>query len=226
MPPTKFLEVAEEIGLIVPLGRWVLRTACRQNVAWQAAGLPRLHVAVNLTLRQLLDEHLARDVKEALASAGMDPGLLEIEVREEHLLRDVSATLLVLQSLKELGVRIVIDHFGAGYSSLTRLERYPLDAIKIDRSCVRETATSSGFTDAIVAVGKTLSVTVVAQGVETEEQESFVRDHGCDEVQGFHVHRPMPADQLTELLLASGSRLGNPAGPFSRTGRLRKTGRP
>jgi diguanylate cyclase (GGDEF)-like protein len=225
VPPTQFLEVAEEIGLIVPLGRWVLRTACRQNMAWQAAGLPRLLVAVNLTLRQLFDEHLVRDVKEALASSGMDADLLEIEVREEHLLRDVPATLLVLQSLKEIGVRIVIDHFGAGYSSLARLERYPLDAIKIDRSCVRESTTSSGLTDAIVAVGKTLSVTVVAQGIETEEQEDFVRDHGCDEVQGFHVHRPMPADQLTELLLASGSRLGLSAGPFSRTGRLRKTGR-
>lgn len=131
----------------------------------------------------------------------MDAELLELEVAEDLLMHDLPGTRRVLSELKALGVRIVVDQFGVGYSSLTRLERLPLDAIKIDGSFVHQVSeASAGFTDAVVALGRTLSLTVVGQGVETDEQATFLRDHGCDELQGFHVHRPMRPQELEEVL--------------------------
>jgi diguanylate cyclase (GGDEF)-like protein len=203
--PMRFIPIAEETGLIVPIGRWVLKTACLQSVAWQRQGLPRLSIAVNLTARQFTDEHLLQDVSSILKATGMDPRLLELEVHESLLIQDVEKTLRILAGLKALGIKIAVDDFGTGYSSLATLQRFPLDTIKIDRSFIRNVVgnpADTGLADAIIAMGKNLSLTVVAQGVETREQADFLRTHACDELQGFYFKRPLPADQFAQLLLA------------------------
>lgn len=201
--PMQFIPVAEETGLIVPIGKWVLRTACQQNVAWQKQGLPPLVMAVNLTSRQLADEHLLRDLTAILADTAIDAHLLELEITESLLMRDFEKTLRILTGLKSIGVRIAIDDFGIGYSSLATLKRFPLDTIKIDRSFIRDVASvaeDKDLTEAIIAMGRALSLTVVAQGVETKEQADFLRRNDCDEFQGFYLNKPEPADQIAALL--------------------------
>jgi diguanylate cyclase (GGDEF)-like protein len=201
--PMQFIPVAEETGIIVPIGKWVLRTACLQNVAWQKQGLPHLSIAVNLTARQFGDENLLEDLTSILTATGMDPHLLELEITESLLIRDVEETLRILTALKTLGIRIAIDDFGIGYSSLATLQRFPLDTIKIDRSFIRDitsTTQDTALADAVIAMGKSLSLTVVAQGVETRDQAEFLHTHACDELQGFYFKRPLPADQFTQLL--------------------------
>ena len=203
--PMQFLPMAEETGLIVPIGKWVLQTACQQNVAWQNLGLPRLCIAVNLTARQFSDENLLRDVAAVLESTGMEAGLLELEIHESLLIGDNERTLRTLQQLKALGVKIAIDDFGSGYSSLASLQRFPLDTVKIDRSYIREFAIrgeQSGMTRAIIEMGKSLSLTVVAQGIENKEQAEFLRANACDEFQGFYFNKPLSAHKFTELLWA------------------------
>jgi EAL domain-containing protein (putative c-di-GMP-specific phosphodiesterase class I) len=202
--PMQFIPIAEETGLIVPIGLWVLKTACAQNVAWQKAGVPRLSIAVNLTERQFCDERLMEDVTAILTTTGMDPCLLEFEITESLLIRDVETTLRILTNLKDLGIRIAIDDFGTGYSSLATLQRFPLDTIKIDRSFIQSIAAdadNTGLADAVIALGKNLSLTVVAQGVETSEQAEFLRAHACDELQGFYFNRPLPPEEFMRLLL-------------------------
>ena len=204
--PMQFIPVAEESSLMLPIGKWVLRTACAQNVAWQKAGAPRLNMAVNLTGRQFFDEHLIEDVTAILESTGMDPRLLEFEISERLLIRDVESTLRILTKLKRLGIGIAIDDFGTGYSSLASLQRFPLNTIKIDRSLVAGIcagAENTEFAEAVIAMGKNLSLTVVAQGVETREQAEFLRDHSCDELQGFYLSRPLPPDEFAKLLDAN-----------------------
>jgi diguanylate cyclase (GGDEF)-like protein len=216
--PQRFLAVAEESGLIVPIGRWVLKTACLQNVAWQRRGLPPLCMAVNLTARQFYDEALIPDVCAILESTGMEPQLLELEFTEALLIHRVEDTLRILTELKARRIRIAIDNFGTGYSLLATLQRFPLDTIKIDRSLIRDItgpADETGLADAIIAIGKSLSLTVVAQGVETRDQAEYLRAHACDELQGFYFERPLPAEESTKLLLGQspeitymGERLG------------------
>lgn len=203
--PMRFIPVAEETGLMVPIGKWVLRTACRQNVAWQQQGLPRLNVAVNLTARQFADVRLLEDIASILAETGMDPHLLELEVAESLLIRDVEKTRRILTALKSMGIRLAIDDFGAGYAALTKLQQFPLDAVKIDRSFVRDitnVAADNELTDAVIAMGRSLSHTVVAQGIETRDQAKFLCQHACDELQGFYFNKPLPADQFEQLLQA------------------------
>jgi diguanylate cyclase (GGDEF)-like protein len=201
--PMQFIPVAEETGLIVPIGKWVLKTVCLQSIAWQKQGLPPLSIAVNMTARQFLDERLLADVASILNETGMPTHLLEIELNESLLIHDVENTMRILTGLKALGVRIAVDDFGTGYSSLAMLQRFPLDTIKIDRSLMRDfigTTDDTGLADAIIAMGKTLSLTVVAQGVETKEQADHLRAHSCDELQGFYFKRPLPVDEFTQLL--------------------------
>ena len=203
--PMQFIPVAEETGLIVPIGKWVLRTACLQNIAWQQQGLPHLGIAVNLTARQFVDDNLLTDLAAILAETGMEAGLLELEIAESLLMQDVKRALQVLNGLKKLKIRIAIDDFGIGYSSLSALKQFPLDSIKIDRSFIRDVtsvAEDKALTEAIIAMGRTLSLTVVAQGVETREQADFLRDNACDEFQGFYFNKPVPADQFGVLLQA------------------------
>jgi diguanylate cyclase (GGDEF)-like protein len=201
--PMQFIPIAEESGLIVPIGKWVLKTVCLQSIAWQQQGLPVLSIAINMTARQFLDEQLLADVAAILTETGMDPHLLEIELNESLLMHNVENTMRILMGLKGLGVRIAVDDFGTGYSSLAMLQRFPLDTIKIDRSLMREffgTPDDTGLADAIIAMGKSLSLTVVAQGVETKEQAEHLRLHACDELQGFYFKRPLPVDEFTQLL--------------------------
>jgi EAL domain-containing protein (putative c-di-GMP-specific phosphodiesterase class I) len=199
----KFIPVAEETGLIIPIGKWVLTTVCQQSVEWRREGLPPLSIAVNFTARQFCDESLLADLTSILASTGMDPRLLEIELNESLLIRDVEETLRILSGLKALGICIAVDDFGTGYSSLATLQKFPLDTIKIDRSFMRGMASAhhdTGLADAIIAMGKSLSLTVVAQGVETREQAEHLRLHECNELQGFYFKRPLPVEEFTQLL--------------------------
>ncbi|MEP6546064.1 MAG: EAL domain-containing protein [Gammaproteobacteria bacterium] len=207
--PMQFIPVAEETGLIVPIGKWVLKTACLQNVAWHNQGIPDLSMAVNLTARQFSDENLLADIAGILRETGMQPSLLELEITESLLINDVNKTLRIMAGLKAMGIRIAVDDFGTCYSSLSTLRQFPLDAIKIDRSFIRDVSSASiahlhpekpDLADAIIAMGRSLSLTVVAQGVETKEQADYLRVHACDEVQGFYYNKPLPTEQVTALL--------------------------
>ncbi|QJR11168.1 hypothetical protein DSM104443_02240 [Usitatibacter rugosus] len=205
--PGRFLPFAEETGLIVPIGRWVLMTACRQNAAWHALGLPRLTLSVNLSARQFNDPELLGHIGAALAESGMEAGLLELEITEALLIGNVERALKILDGLKDIGVRIAIDDFGAGYASLSLLKRFPLNTIKIDRSFIRDLTSGredKAITRAIIAMGRTLSLTVVAQGVETKEQADYLRENACDEFQGYYLNVPMAPADIAELLRAQG----------------------
>jgi diguanylate cyclase (GGDEF)-like protein len=220
--PLQFITLAEETGLIIPIGRWVLRTACAQYVEWRAAGMPSLSIAVNLGARQFIDENLLSDVAQIIRETGMDPRFLEIEISERLLIHDVEWALQVITALKSLGIRIAIDDFGTGYTTLNTLQKFPLDTIKINQSFIRGVTSegaNAGLTDAIISMSKSLSLNVVAQGVETSEQAEFLRAHACDELQGFYFNRPLDADDFSKLLLAPtsdvtyiGKRLGIKAG--------------
>jgi predicted signal transduction protein with EAL and GGDEF domain len=203
VPPAQFIPLAEETGLIVPIGRWVLQTACAQNVAWQQQGLPPVHIAVNLSARQFADEDLVEDIAAALKSTGLRPELLELELTESMVIQNTERAGKVLNEIKKMGVRLAIDDFGVGYSSLTHLKRFPIDTLKVDRSFIRdlpEDAEDKAITEAIIAMGRSLSLTVVAEGVETEEQQNFLRGLECDEMQGYHFSKPIAADAFAELL--------------------------
>jgi EAL domain-containing protein (putative c-di-GMP-specific phosphodiesterase class I) len=204
--PMQFIPIAEETGLIVPMGNWVLRMVCLQNVVWRNQGIPDLSVAVNLTSRQFSDENLLRDIAGILRETGMPPQLLELEISESLLIHDIEKTTRIMAGLKAMGIKIAVDDFGSGYSSLARLRQFPLDAIKIDRSFIRDVtrpaseSQKQALADAIIAMGRSLSLTVLAQGVETKDQADYLRVHACDEVQGFYFNEPLPIEQVTELL--------------------------
>ena len=201
--PAQFIPLAEEVGLIVPIGRWVLSTACRQSVAWQRAGLPPVCLAVNLSARQFSDRELLANIESALSESGLDPTLLELEITEGMVIQNPERTMSLFAAIKAMGPRLAIDDFGTGYSSLAQLKRFPIDTLKIDRSFIcdipRDTE-DKAITQAIIAMAKTLGLTVVAEGVETAEQAQFLRDHGCDEMQGFYFSKPLAAADFAELL--------------------------
>ena len=201
--PTQFIPVAEETGLIVPIGRWVLKTACAQNVAWQNQGLPSIRVAVNLSLRQLMDDKLIEDIQSALKESGMAPDLLELEITESMVMYKPARQLEVLINIKKMGVRLALDDFGTGYSSLSQIKLLPIDTLKVDRSFVRNLSQDTGdkaIIEAIIAMGKTLSLNVVAEGVETIDQDKFLREKICDEMQGFYFCKPVAPDAFADLL--------------------------
>ncbi|OGI67645.1 MAG: diguanylate cyclase, partial [Candidatus Muproteobacteria bacterium RBG_16_60_9] len=201
--PMQFIPIAEETGLIVPIGRWVLKTACEQNIAWQRAGLPTVCMAVNLSPRQFADPELLKDIAAVLADTGMAPQLLELEITESMVMHNTERAVTLLNAIKEMGVRLAIDDFGTGYSSLAQLKRFPIDTLKVDRSFIRDIPKDSedrAITQAIIAMGKSLSLTIVAEGVETKEQEAFLREHACDEMQGYYFSRPIAPDSFAELL--------------------------
>ncbi|GAB3020029.1 hypothetical protein GCM10027098_14070 [Bowmanella dokdonensis] len=201
--PMQFIPLAEENGLIIPLGRWVFKTACQQNVTWQQQGYPPLTIAINLSARQFIDEHLLDDIKLALKETGMDPRLLEVEITESMVMRDLQQTIQILQSLKQMGVRVAIDDFGTGYSSLSNLKQFSVDTIKIDGSFIQDIVRSQedqGLTEAIIAVGRSLGLTVVAEGVENSDQFEFLRRHFCDEFQGFYGNEPLTAEDFAQVV--------------------------
>jgi diguanylate cyclase (GGDEF)-like protein/PAS domain S-box-containing protein len=203
VPPVQFIPLAEETGLIVPIGKWVLNTACMQNVAWQREGLPPLSMAVNLSARQFADEDLVKDIADALKNSGMNPELLEIELTESMVIQNPERAGRVLAEIKKMGARLAIDDFGVGYSSLTHLKRFPIDTLKVDRSFIQDLPQDpedKAICQAIIAMGKSLNLTVVAEGVETLDQQTFLQDNNCDEMQGFFFSKPISSDQFAALL--------------------------
>ena len=203
IPPEQFIALAEETGLIVPIGEWVLKTACARNQFWREQGLPRLRMAVNLSARQFAHENLLQDVAKALNETGLDPAALEFEITESMVMHDPERAVNLLSRLKDMGIHLSIDDFGTGYSSLSYLKRFPLDSVKIDSSFIRDIpgdADDAAITRAIIAMAHSLRLKVIAEGVETEEQLSFLREHGCDEMQGYLFSKPLPEDEFLRLL--------------------------
>jgi diguanylate cyclase (GGDEF)-like protein len=202
LPPTEFIPLAEETGLIIAIGRWVLKKACAQNMAWQRQGLPVLSMAVNLSPRQFLDTNLLADIDEALVSSGMPAHLLQLEITESMVMQNVERAIKLLDEIRGRGVRLAIDDFGTGYSSMSLMKKFPIDTIKIDRTFVRDLADSAedrAIATAIIGMGKALGLTVVAEGVETNEQDSFLRGYACDEVQGYLFSKPVRAEDIPAL---------------------------
>jgi diguanylate cyclase (GGDEF)-like protein/PAS domain S-box-containing protein len=201
--PAAFISLAEETGLIIPIGEWVLRIACAQNRAWQAAGLPSIRVTVNLSGSQFRQETLLGTIDQVLRDTGLDPHYLELELTESIIMKDAEATITMLYKLKSMGLRLSIDDFGTGYSSLSYLKRFPLDTLKVDRSFVRNVTTDpddAAITTAIIAMAHSLNLKVIAEGVETEKQLAFLSKQKCDEMQGYLFSPPVPAAVLTQLL--------------------------
>ncbi len=203
VPPGRFIPIAEENGLILPIGQWVLAEACRQLRAWTDSGLPLAYVSVNLSARQFAQADLLEAIAEELYNADLDPSQLELEVTETAVMGDVESAIQIMRGLKTLGVRLSIDDFGTGHSSLNYLLRFPIDILKIDRSFVSnvtDDANNAAIASSIVALGHTLGLNVIGEGVESAEQRDFLVAEGCDEAQGYFYSRPLPADDFAALL--------------------------
>ena len=210
VPPTEFIPLAEETGLIVPIGEWVLRTACRQARAWQHRAQRLLRVAVNLSAKQFKDENLSQIVLSALHDTGLEPRLLELELTEGTLMDDARATLATLEQLRGIGVHLSIDDFGTGYSSMNYLKRFDVRALKIDRSFISglpQDSENAAITRAIIAMAHGLKMVVVAEGVETGEQLLLLEEYGCDMVQGYYLGHPSSAEAITAMLQNAGMAL-------------------
>jgi diguanylate cyclase (GGDEF)-like protein/PAS domain S-box-containing protein len=201
--PLEFVPMLEETGLIVPVGEWVVRRACEDLKVWQAAGIVVLPVAVNLSARQFRQQHLDTRIRSLVRSAGVDPGLIELEITESQLMQDPDHAIRVMRSLRESGIEIAIDDFGTGYSSLAYLTRFPVAALKIDRSFVADVfsdTNDAAIVRTIIDMAHTLGFTVIAEGVETDQQMAFLRQFGCQQGQGYLFARPMPAADLSALI--------------------------
>ena len=208
MSPAEFIPIAEDTGLIIPLGEWVLLEACAQAQAWQARH-PGLRIAVNLSARQFRQKDLIGMIERVLAETGLAPSLLELELTESMLMHHAEETVAILTRLDEMGVHLAIDDFGTGYSSLSYLKRFPIHSLKIDRSFVRDISSDpddAAIVTAIVAMARSLNLSVTAEGVETEEQAAFLRSLACHQAQGYHFGRPMPAADFAARLRAPRSR--------------------
>ncbi|MBI5782251.1 MAG: EAL domain-containing protein, partial [Gammaproteobacteria bacterium] len=203
IPPLDFIPLAEETGLIIPIGEWVLRTACQQAQAWRRAGYPRFQVAVNLSGRQLQHRDLAKLVKKVLKETGLDPRHLDLELTESLLMHNTGDMLAAMEELHTHGVDFSMDDFGTGYSSLSYLKRFPIDTLKIDQSFVRDIPTDpddAAIAQAIIAMAHSLGIKVIAEGVETAKQLAFMRSHKCDGMQGYYFSKPVTAEAMTKLL--------------------------
>jgi EAL domain-containing protein (putative c-di-GMP-specific phosphodiesterase class I) len=206
VPPDQFIPLAEESGLIVPIGEWVLREACRQQRIWQSQGLPRLRVAVNISALQFRRLDLVDTVARALADAGIEARYLEIELTETAVMTDPGESVGILERLSRMGVIVSVDDFGTGYSSMSYLRRFPIDKLKIDRSFITNVMTSAddaSIVQAIISLAHGLRLKVVAEGIESAEQVQFLRSLGCDQYQGFYFSRPVDAADFEKMLRQS-----------------------
>ncbi len=205
IPPAQFISVAENSGLIIPIGSWVLREACTQAKAWADAGLPAMTVAVNVSAIQFRNDAFLDEISAIISETGLDPTSLELEVTESTLMERAALTAPMLEAMREKGIRVSVDDFGTGYSSLSYLRKLPLDALKIDKSFVQQMTADQGdptIASAIISMGRSLKLRVIAEGVETAEELSFLKTQDCDEAQGFYFSRPVPAVEFARLLEA------------------------
>ncbi|HMG21321.1 MAG TPA: EAL domain-containing protein, partial [Kofleriaceae bacterium] len=205
--PAQFIPVAEDSGLILPIGNWVLRQACKQARTWLDAGLPVTTMAVNVSALEFRNDSFLDGLFSILTETGLDPELLELEVTESVLMKHAESASAILQTLRKRGVQVAIDDFGTGYSSLSYLRKFQLDALKIDQSFVAEISTAASDTSivtAVISMARSLNLRVVAEGVETLEQSAFLRAHECDEAQGYYFSRPVVPEQFATLLAATG----------------------
>ncbi len=204
IPPNKFIPMAEETGLIIPLGKWVINTACRQTMQWQQAGFPPCKVAVNISPRQFRQSNLVKTVEQALAESGLAANWLELEITENVLIEDATQTIAIMEALNALGVSLAIDDFGTGYSSLSYLHRFPLSKLKIDQSFVQSIGGPAGnhaIVEAIIALARALDLEVIAEGIENQAQIAFLMERGCVYGQGFYFSRPLPVYACEQFLL-------------------------
>ena len=205
--PDRFIPIAEATNFIIPLGKWVIEEACRQSKAWQDAKMPLFPIAVNLSVNQLADQSLAKHVSEALRNTGANPAMIELEITETAIMRNLGEAIVILDSFRALGVRLAIDDFGTGYSSLAYLKQLPVDILKVDRAFVKDLPHNRddlAITRAVIAMAHGLSMKVVAEGVEEKEQFDSLRDEGCDEFQGFYCRPAMQSHDLESLLQEHG----------------------
>ena len=205
--PGTFIPLAEAVGVMVPIGSWVLRTACAQATAWHEAGFKNLSLAVNLSVTQLQSADLVERVRECLEATRLPARLLELEITESSAMQSPETSIKTLYDLKKLGIRISLDDFGTGHSSLSYLKRFPIDTLKIDQSFVRDINNdpdTAAIVTAIIAMGHSLRLKVVAEGVEFTEQATFLKRCGCDQMQGYLIHAPVPAANFEELLVGTG----------------------
>jgi EAL domain-containing protein (putative c-di-GMP-specific phosphodiesterase class I) len=202
--PARFIPLAEECGLICGLGEWVLRHACRQAKVWADRFGGDFTMAVNLSSQQFVQTNVADVVLKALFEASLNPRLLQLEITETVLMHDLEETVATVNKIKDAGISLAMDDFGTGYSSLSYIQRFPLDVLKIDRSFVKDLEFNNDnavICNTIIAMAHNLGLQVIAEGVETQEQFEYLRDHGCDQIQGFLFSKPLPAWQLEEKLL-------------------------
>jgi diguanylate cyclase (GGDEF)-like protein/PAS domain S-box-containing protein len=210
IPPAQFIPIAEDTGLILPIGKWVLREACKQSRAWLDIGLPPVLMAVNISAVEFRSKDFVETVRAILQETGLDPRALELELTESVLMKHAESTISMLKSLKNIGVQLTIDDFGTGYSSLSYLRQFPVDALKVDQSFVHEISSAphdAPIVSAVISMGNSLKKRVIAEGVETREQLDFLTAEGCEEAQGFYFNRPMVSSQFAKLLEASVSHM-------------------
>jgi EAL domain-containing protein (putative c-di-GMP-specific phosphodiesterase class I) len=200
--PSQFIHIAEETRLIIQMGHWVLLTACRQAKQWQSEGLPQIPISVNLSVVQFTHPNLVSEINKVINQTNTQPHNLELEITESVLMQDTTLAVSILNKLSELGIKISIDDFGTGFSSLNYLKNLPIDYLKIDQTFIKDfnLQTNSAITKAIVTLAQSLNMKTIAEGVETEEQKKFLKELNCDEAQGYLFSKPLPKDEMGELL--------------------------
>ena len=205
IPPAQFVPIAEDSGLILPIGRWVLREACRQSRAWLDAGLPPMPMAVNISAIEFRSQDFIDSIRTVLQETKLEPQCLELELTESVLMKYAESTVSMLKALKSIGVQLAVDDFGTGYSSLSYLSQFPVDSLKVDQSFVQEISSKANdavIVSAVISMGNSLKKRVIAEGVETREQLEFLTTAGCEEAQGYYFSAPMVAEQFAALLEA------------------------